>query len=265
ISNDDYFEKSAEFRLWLKEEKGRYFNDLDTEKARHYFKKFVKAWNRGDLEDKYYNGINAAQLASSDNTRYKWAFAKKIDQHELDSVRDSVDTATSGGRGRRANVGPARPPPSGGEERKREAQPVSDELRSTEKEEQMERERASRKAEGKRKRERREEYLDEVAPRETGREAQLAKKRAVNAFHKRERSPDVELNEADIFGGGDDFKRMLAEEKRRKERRENIRAERMEQRAAPIREKMAEYKAKESATIEMFRQMAEEQKRRGAF
>lgn len=46
--------------------------------------------------------------------------------------------------------------------------------------------------------------LDEVAPREIGREAQLLKKRALNAYHKRERSPDVELSEADLMGG-DDF------------------------------------------------------------
>jgi hypothetical protein len=46
--------------------------------------------------------------------------------------------------------------------------------------------------------------LDEVAPRETGREAAIAKKRALNAYHKREKSPDVELSEADLMGG-DDF------------------------------------------------------------
>lgn len=49
--------------------------------------------------------------------------------------------------------------------------------------------------------------LDEVAPREVGREAQLLKKRALNAYHKRERSPDVELSEADLMGG-DDFQAM---------------------------------------------------------
>lgn len=79
-----------------------------------------------------------------------------------------------------------------------------------EEEEREERERAERraqrKAESKRKRDRREEYLDEVAPKETGREAQMAKKRALNAYHKRERSPDVELDESDLYGGGDDFK-----------------------------------------------------------
>ncbi|CDS09705.1 hypothetical protein LRAMOSA02382 [Lichtheimia ramosa] len=259
ISQDDYFVKSAEFRMWLKEEKDRYFNDLDAEKARHYFKKFVKAWNRDELEEKYYRGINSAQLSSTDNTGYKWSFAKKLDQHELDTVRDSVDTMTGGGRSssqrRRTPAGPSRPPMTGYDQ-------VDEEER--EERERAER-RAERKAEAKRKRDRREEYLDEVAPKETGREAQMAKKRALNAYHKREKSPDVELDESDIYGGGDDFKAALAAEKRREERRKQRYEERREQRFGPVREKMAEYKAKESATIEMFKQMAEEQRRRGAY
>lgn len=57
----------------------------------------------------------------------------------------------------------------------------------------------------------------------------------------------------------------LAAEKRREERRKQRYEEKREQRLGPVRDKMAEYKAKESATIEMFKQMAEEQRRRGAF
>jgi hypothetical protein len=82
------------------------------------------------LIEKYYDGINSSQLSSHDSTRYKWNFAKKIDQHELDSIRDHVDTmtnsqknkkvetgaSTSGGRGGgvRRNVGPSLPPSSSG-------------------------------------------------------------------------------------------------------------------------------------------------------
>jgi hypothetical protein len=57
-----------------------------------------------------------------------------------------------------------------------------------------------RKKESKEKRQRHEVVLDEIAPKETGREAQLVKKRAMNAYHKRERSPDVELIESDLYG-----------------------------------------------------------------
>lgn len=73
------------------------------------------------------------------------------------------------------------------------------------KEDQYDRNRLNRKLELKRKSDRREAILDEVAPRETGREAALAKKRAINSYHKRERSPDVELSEQELMGG-DDFK-----------------------------------------------------------
>lgn len=75
----------------------------------------------------------------------------------------------------------------------------------TDKEDRYERMRSDRKHESRKRNERREAMLDEVAPKETGREAALAKKRALNAFHKRERSPDVELSEQDLMGG-DDFK-----------------------------------------------------------
>lgn len=73
------------------------------------------------------------------------------------------------------------------------------------KEDQYERNRLNRKHELRRKSDRREAILDEVAPKETGREAALAKKRAINSYHKRERSPDVELSEQELMGG-DDFK-----------------------------------------------------------
>jgi hypothetical protein len=53
----------------------------------------------------------------------------------------------------------------------------------------------------------------------------------------------------------------LAAERRRNE----IRDARREQRLAPILNKMDEYKAKENATMEMFKRMAEEQKRKGNY
>jgi hypothetical protein len=80
--------------------------------------------------EKYYEGITSAQLSSQDSTPYKWGFAKNVDQHELDSVRDSVDTMTnsqkklkdareaareaaSDSRRVRRNVGPSLPSSSG--------------------------------------------------------------------------------------------------------------------------------------------------------
>lgn len=54
ITEEDYFEKASEYRIWLKEKKKKYFNELDAKDARYYFKKFVKAWNRYELEGKRY-------------------------------------------------------------------------------------------------------------------------------------------------------------------------------------------------------------------
>ena len=61
------------------------------------------------------------------------------------------------------------------------------------------------------------------------------------------------------------FSCRLAAERKAAELRESRRAERQQQRLAPIMSKMDDYKAKEDATMAMFRQMAEERKRNGGF
>lgn len=251
ISDDDYFEKATEFRLWLKEAKHKYIDEISSKESRRYFRKFVDKWNDYELDKKFYKGMNSTQLDSSDTTRYKWSFAKNLNKMEMDTIRDNVDSMTALARGedklklkRRANVGPSMPT-----------------MDTFSKERKYEEERSQRKYEARKSKDRREAALDEVAPRETGREAALAKKRALNAYHKREVSPDVELSEADLMGG-DDFKARLAAERRAKEARESRQAERREQRLAPIMSKMDEFKAKESATMDMFKKMAEEQRKR---
>ena len=67
--------------------------------------------------------MSSAQLGSSDTTRYKWSFAKKLNQFDLDSVRDNVDSMTNQSRGddkvaagRRRNVGPSMPTNTVGKE-----------------------------------------------------------------------------------------------------------------------------------------------------
>ncbi|KAI8347633.1 hypothetical protein EDC96DRAFT_521102 [Choanephora cucurbitarum] len=255
IDQDDYFEKATEFRLWLKEAKNKYFDELSSKDTRYYFKKFVKKWNSHELEEKYYKGLNSTQLDASDSTRYKWSFAKHLDKMEMDSIRDSVDSMTGLSRGEdRLKIAG-----------KRRAQALGPTMPDTfDREELHEKERRDRKHQARKRSERSEAILDEIAPKETGREAAIAKKRALNAYHKRERSPDVELSEADLMGG-DDFQSRLAAERRHKERREARQAERREQKLAPIMNKMEEYKAKENATMEMFKRMAEERRANGGF
>ncbi|KAG8730440.1 hypothetical protein FRC11_006696, partial [Ceratobasidium sp. 423] len=99
ISESDYFQKNSEFRSWLREERGKYFDELSGERARHYFRKFVKAWNRGKLSKELYNADAAAESArpASSQTSYRWSFAEnglKVSAAELRAAREAVSQAT---------------------------------------------------------------------------------------------------------------------------------------------------------------------------
>ncbi|KAF9150287.1 hypothetical protein BG015_007909 [Linnemannia schmuckeri] len=252
ISEDDYFTKSSEFRLWLRQDKKKYFEDLTADDARKYFKKFVRRWNDFELDESYYKGVRTSQIPTKSMTKYQWKFAKTIDKADLnkvESIKDSIDTMTNvrfahevgrltgvssasaldagsgsgsgAGAGVKRTLGPSMPPPAAtapiGPRRSMTADEVA------EKEEQDFRNRQIHRAEQKRYRKEKEVILEELVPKATGREAMLEKRRAQTAYHRRERSPDVELPEQDLMGsgnGGDDYKSMLAAERRRKEARE---------------------------------------------
>ncbi|KAG0248281.1 hypothetical protein BGZ95_008130, partial [Linnemannia exigua] len=98
ISEDDYFTKSSEFRLWLRQSKKKYFEDLTADEARKYFKKFVRRWNDFELDESYYKGVRTSQIPSKSMTKYQWKFSKTIDKADLkqvESVKDSIDTMTN--------------------------------------------------------------------------------------------------------------------------------------------------------------------------
>ncbi|RUP49442.1 hypothetical protein BC936DRAFT_142500 [Jimgerdemannia flammicorona] len=265
ISEEDYFAKSTEFRVWLRD-KGKFFDELTSEQAHEQFKKFVKAWNKFKLDKKYYSGIRSSQITAADTTRYKWNFAQNLNRKELETIKDSVDSLTnkeikdkavavtpasssSTVAPKRRVLGPAMPPPVGG---LGEDEDMDDEDRARYA-------RALRKKEQRGYDKSREAALDEVAPRETGREAMLAKRRAQAEFNRRERSPDVELPDSDLMGG-DDFRARLAAEKRAQQMREDRRAR---NRDPAIGDKLAALQSKETETMAMFRRMAEEQKKKG--
>jgi hypothetical protein len=75
ISAEDYFAKSIEFAMWLKEAKGLFFSNLSSEETHKLFAAFVEVWNAGRLSAKYYQGIKAAP-----RTAHKWGI--KLDSHE---------------------------------------------------------------------------------------------------------------------------------------------------------------------------------------
>eukprot|EP00210_Caulerpa_lentillifera_P009347 g8911.t1 len=67
IDSEHYFSKHAQFCLWLKERKSLYFNDLTSTETHDWFDEFVKKWNSGRLQTRYYVATSPIKL-----TRYNW-------------------------------------------------------------------------------------------------------------------------------------------------------------------------------------------------
>src|SRR5260221_1092021 len=95
----------------------QYFSDLSSNKARRltsrcsslnhlmtpyivysYFRKFVKAWNRGRLLKVYYEGVQSADNPSSASTSYRWSFKNnlQVNSKDLRLAREGVNEATRG-------------------------------------------------------------------------------------------------------------------------------------------------------------------------
>ncbi|ORX46799.1 hypothetical protein DM01DRAFT_1386132 [Hesseltinella vesiculosa] len=271
INKDDYFEKSNEFRIWLKDKKHKYFTDLDADDARYYFKKFVKAWNAYELDEKYYKGINSSHLEASDTTSYKWSFAKNLDAFEMDRIKYSVDSMTAGTKkptgGSSSQAAPSAFSGSASASSTRRRRPAGPSMPSAvdqqlAREEEHDRRRQAREADRRGKNREFKEYVNDTVPKLDGREARLAEKRATNAMRRQEPSMDVELNDSDLYGG-DDFKAQLARERQRNESRQARRQQAEEQKRGPMQERLSEFKSKEAATMAMFRALADQQKQRG--
>ncbi|KAK4330474.1 LOW QUALITY PROTEIN: hypothetical protein RTBOTA2_006135 [Rhodotorula toruloides] len=273
LGEDDYFLKATELKLWLWEEKGKKLDNLKTEDARRYFRKFCRAWNRGRLSNNYYNGISPASLPSSISTSHSWSFAK-ASQADLDaaaSVRKSIDTGSktrSYDAGSSSVVGPSLPsqrgpalgpsmPPSSAVERlqlERDArQSASESERSA--------------SHAKRKRESRDARDEERDNRATGRDRLMEKRREGNASRRDfEASREAGMQEFDddalmggsTGGGGPpgSFADAVRERERAQQRRDERRKGKDEERKAEICDKLSAFRAKEDQTMAMFREMA---------
>ncbi|CAJ0764875.1 9486_t:CDS:2 [Entrophospora sp. SA101] len=205
ISEDDYYLKSTEFRLWLREYKEKFFDEMKTEEAHRYFKKFVNYWNKVKLDR-----MRSSQLTNSEGTRYKWNI--NVNQDELDVIKNSVDRQTNvkfvtevqmRSTNNRSNdesrssrvIGPTMPPPT-----TKRSYDIDEGMDEEDKERY---ERSLKKKEQREFRKTHNAVLDELLPKPT--EAMIEKKKVKNAYYRRETSPDVELNDDDLIGGGDDF------------------------------------------------------------
>ncbi|KAJ2887862.1 hypothetical protein GGI21_006808 [Coemansia aciculifera] len=109
--------------------------------------------------------------------------------------------------------------------------------------------------------------LDEVAPRETGREAKLAKRRNLNEVRRAEPSIDLEIPDHDLYGGSEND---LAALKRERERKEKQRMERRHHRQhdstdpeSSRQSRLKDHLDKERGTVEMLRAMAQQSRDHG--
>ncbi|KAJ2751471.1 hypothetical protein GGI19_004461 [Coemansia pectinata] len=223
ISLDDYFRLNAPFRLWLRKEKHLYFDELSSDDARRRFASFVRAWNAGRLRSRYYSQDHELTHLSKDVlTRHNWNFAKN----------------------------PNEPP------KKRESDHVVDE-------EQDDRDRRRRrKREHRDAREREQLMLDEVAPKETGRDAKLAKRRNLNQIRHAEPSIDPELPDHDLYGSSVND---LAALKRERDLKEKHRLERKAVKQDPVtrQSRLKDHIDKERSTVELLRAMAQQSQKEG--
>ncbi|KAG9002800.1 hypothetical protein FRB94_004746 [Tulasnella sp. JGI-2019a] len=259
-AEEDYFTRQTEFRQWLREEKGKYVDELSGEKARSYFKKFVKAWNNGKLQPAFYNGDLSRNSTSSSNTAYRWSFTSKrsaADQAALEAAKASVSEATysaldappseAPGNKRASRIGPTLP---------------STADRFLQLEDAREAEKRSAAVSRKRERQEDKERVDDlVGPREVGREGMLEKKRLKREDDRQMRDKDeggLEVDDSALYGDKDSFRaRLAARDAARKRAEEKKQASRPQPNTA-VNERLSAMRDREKETMEHFRALAKQ-------
>lgn len=229
----------------------------------------MRRWNDGKLEQKYYSGIRSSQVDPSALTKYKWNFkGRGASAEKLEAMREQVDRATNkdfamevkvrvsaqkhiaDDTRRRAPQGPAVPPPPSGSA----ASPSRPDIRMDD-EDREQYDRSVRRKKDKQHHKSKEADLEELVPKATGRDAVIEKRRAQTAYHRMERDDGMEVPDSVLMGtGGDDsYQVRMKAQKARDDKRQQRQAVKQE----VMNEKVQNYNAKEAATIEMLRQLAE--------
>lgn len=115
--------------------------------------------------------------------------------------------------------------------------------------------RLDKRQQARRRQEQQKEYLEELYPRSTGREAILEKKKAMSRYHNYEADVVPDVADDVLMSGGarsntDDYQALLERERARRER---IAARKQ----AEISTRLEAYKDKEKKTVEMLLQLAD--------
>ncbi|KAK4689418.1 hypothetical protein P7C73_g683, partial [Tremellales sp. Uapishka_1] len=249
INEEDYFLKSSEFKNWLKEAKSKYLDELSSEAAHKYFRRFVRRWNDGALEERFYFPPSTPGPSSS-NTAYQWSFANnrsRVDKDQLSQARAQVSRETHGLTSASSSssrpLGPSLPT-------------------SADRQLALESDREAKQYERKLKGKEQYSRADELVPKNIGREGKLAERKAVNEENRKSRDKDqtagLEVDEATLLGGNDSFAAALASRNAAAARRNDRKSIQMAERRAADEERLADRKSKESATMDMFKALAKQ-------
>ncbi|KAK8849574.1 hypothetical protein IAR55_004909 [Kwoniella newhampshirensis] len=265
ISEEDYFLKSYEFKLWLKDERSKYLDEMSSESAHKYFRKFVRRWNDGALEPVYYKPPTTSIPAAA-NTAYKWGFATRGDaviSTSLASIRADVDRMTHSSSKPTSGFGP----PIGPVGPSLPSSSISTRLGPTlptASDRQYALETAADQRKNERKQAAKDIYnkADELVPRQGGKEGKIEEKRATNNENRKYRDKDVteglEVEESTLLGDSGGFAAALKARNEAAARRTGKKDVMMADRRAADQERLSERRAKESATMDMFKAMAKE-------
>ncbi|TXT09915.1 uncharacterized protein COLE_03849 [Cutaneotrichosporon oleaginosum] len=266
ITEEDYFLKAGEFRFWLREERDKYLDQLSSADAHKYFRRFVRRWNDGALPRACYAPHESTSMRASNNTAYKWTFtaSSRFSSVELAGARESVDRATHSKPGNDAgdsdeDIGPvpeASPSPGPqlvGPSVGPSAPNVAE--RQMAREVQAESERMERNAERRAGRKVVIERVEELAPRQTGKEGRQAEKRATNQQNKQMREKDaaagLEVDDDTLMGDGSSFAAALRARDGVSSKRADRKSEEAAERRAAHEERIAERREKELETMAM--------------
>ncbi|EIW71645.1 hypothetical protein TREMEDRAFT_67879 [Tremella mesenterica DSM 1558] len=261
ISEEDYFVRSNEFRYWLKHSKGRYLDELSSDTARNYFGKFVRRWNSGSLEKRFYK---VSTFPPGATTNYRWSFANpSSSSHRSPSprqishpqIKNDVSTLVKVKIEISKNISDTELEPGPRLSRLGPSLPSAADRQLA-----LEQEQESRKREKKVGRDKLYERVIEVVPKNGGREGKMEERRATNAANKEMREKDVvpEIDEGVLLGENDSFAAALRARNIAESRRMDKKAIALAERRAADEERLSERRSKEAATMNMFKAIARE-------
>lgn len=98
LGKDDYYREQKKFKVWLYLSENLSFEALQSsDEAFAYFEKYVKLWNKGKLNEKFYfegdegmdnnlNGFSQDLIAKCNQTNHQWNFAANLTPDEMDAI-----------------------------------------------------------------------------------------------------------------------------------------------------------------------------------